>query len=144
MGGAFVLLGGRGRVALGLIHEEAAAFPTVGMGFPSSLDRLEQIRVALNNGASVGLVPVFLVTFKPRMWVNSERMRGERDRDGRREGATNLHMEEFLGDDASLVVQGVEFAPMSPIVIMEWPVLQGNEETEPRLPHRPVPHDVSP
>lgn len=118
MGGAFVLLGGRGRVALGLIHEEAAVFPTVGMGFPSSLDRLEQIRVALNNGASVGLVPVFLVTFK--------------------------HMEEFLGDDTSLVVQGVEFVPMSPIVIMVWPVLQGNEETEPRLPHRPVPHDVSP
>jgi len=38
-------------------------------------------------------------------------------------GTTNLHMEELLGDDASLVVQGIEFLPVPSIVVMGWPVL---------------------
>ena len=53
-------------------------------------------------------------------------------------------MKELLSDDALLVVQLVEFVSVSPIVVVVWPILQGNEETEPRLPYRPVSHDVSP
>ena len=53
-------------------------------------------------------------------------------------------MKELLSDDALLVVQLVEFVFVSPVVVVVWPILQGNEETEPRLPYRPVSHDVSP
>ena len=53
-------------------------------------------------------------------------------------------MKELLGNDTSLVVQLVEFVAMSPIVVVVQPILQGNEEMEPRLPHCPVPDDFSP
>ena len=63
---------------------------------------------------------------------------------GHSEGVTNLHLKEFLGDNASLVVQGVEFSAMSPIVVTVWPILQGHKETEPRLPHHSVLYNLPP
>ena len=38
-------------------------------------------------------------------------------------GTTDLHMEELLGDDASLVVQGIEFLLVLSVVVMGRPVL---------------------
>jgi len=61
-----------------------------------------------------------------------------------REGILDVHMEKFLGDEASLVVQGVEFAPVSSVVVMVRPILERHEEMEPGLPHRPVPHNIPP
>ena len=66
-------------------------------------------------------------------------------REGRtKNDQTNVHVNEFLANDASLVVQGVELPPIPSVVVVVWPILQRDEEMEPGLPHCPVPHDVSP
>ena len=57
---------------------------------------------------------------------------------------TDVHVEKFLGNEGSLVVQGVEMPPASPIVVMVGPILQRDKELQPGLPLRPVPHDVLP
>lgn len=61
----FVLLSNWGRAALGLVREEAAALRSVGMVQPGTLDRLEQYRVILSDGTSIGLVPVNLILLEP-------------------------------------------------------------------------------
>ena len=62
-----LLVGGRGRDALGLVQEEAMALPSIGMASPRPLDFLEQLRVVLSERASIGLVPIFLVLLEPGM-----------------------------------------------------------------------------
>ena len=53
----------------GLIHEEAAVLPTVGMEALCSLDCIFQLRVPLNDSAPIRPVPVILILLEPRAWV---------------------------------------------------------------------------
>jgi len=58
---AVLLLGDRG-----LVDEEAAALPVVGMALPCLLDCLEQVCVPSGDNVSIRPVPVFLVLLEPR------------------------------------------------------------------------------